>query len=450
MPAAARRVYSRNSQDPNRKGRKELRSPLNELETEPSRRKLSILVIYSWPAFWSMGEGAGSIAFSRTMETIIARGHEVHVSLPAAPGQPEGSETYRGFRLHRKAPTRDFVPRASLRLPMRLWERYRAWTAYQKWAVTAGLEVARRERPDLVIALGHFEAPAARKVAQECGVPNVTRLFGCFLQLDDRVRFLLNYPEIVAYRTPANLMIVTNDGSQGDRAARQLGFPLERFIYIRNGLDFTLFSPGPPSPAIREQLGIGPDQPLLITVTRLALEKKLERAIDAMPRLLERVPGAVLALVGDGPHRARLVEHVAKRGLEHAVRFPGPVQHGRLPEWYRSADLVLSLLDRTNSANPVIEAMACGRVPVALDSGQTRDLVQHDTNGIVVTREELPVLGDILADLIEDPDRRERLGQAASKRMRELLVTVDERLAYEVDLLEAVAAGRPIDRRLVS
>jgi hypothetical protein len=68
----------------------------------------------------------------------------------------------------------------------------------------------------------------------------------------------------------------------------------------------------------------------------------------------------------------------------------------------------------------------------------------------VVTREELPVLGDILADLIEDPDRRERLGQAASKRMRELLVTVDERLAYEVDLLEAVAAGRPIDRRLVS
>jgi glycosyltransferase involved in cell wall biosynthesis len=301
-----------------------------------------------------------------------------------------------------------------------------------------------------VLALGHFEAPVARKVAQECQVPNVTRLFGCFLRLDDRFRFLANYPEIVAYRTPADLMIVTNDGSQGDRAARQLGFPLDRFVYLRNGLDFSRFCPGPSSPQIREQLGIGPDQPLLITVTRLALEKKLERAIDAMPRLLERVPGAVLALVGDGPERARLVDQVAHRGLAHAVRFPGAVEHGRLPEWYRTADLVLSLLDRTNASNPVFETMACARLPVALDSGQTRDLIEHGKNGIVVTSGELPRLGDILADLIQDAERRERLAQAAGKHIRELLVTVEERLAYEVDLLEAVAAGRPIERRLVS
>ena len=423
---------------------------MNELAPDASSRKLSILAIFSVPAFWSMGEGAGSISFSRTMETLVARGHDVHVSLPTAPGQSDGVETYRGFRLHRKAPARDFVPRTDLPLPLRLWERYRAWTAYRKWAVAAGLEVARRERPDLVVALGHFEAPVARKVAQECGIPNVTRLFGCFLRLDDRFRFLLNYPEIVAYRTPANLMIVTNDGSQGDRAARQLGFPLDRFVYIRYGLDFSRFCPGPPSAAIRAQLEIGPHQPLLITVTRLALEKKLERAIDAMPRLLERVPGAVLALVGDGPERARLVEHVAQRGLGHAVRFPGPVEHGSLPEWYRTADLVLSLLDRTNASNPVFETMACGRVAVALDSGQTRDLIEHGKNGIVVTPEELPILGDLLADLIEDPERRDRLAQAAHKRIRELLVTVDERLAYEVDLLEAVAAGKPIERRSVS
>lgn len=423
---------------------------MNELASDASSRKLSILAIFSYPAFWSMGEGAGSISFSRTMETLVARGHAVHVSLPAAPGQDEGVETYRGFRLHRKTPSRDFIPRIDLPLPLRLLERYRTWTAYQKWAVTAGLEVARRERPDLVIALGHFEAPVARRVAQECGIPNVTRLFGCFLRLDDRLRFLANYPEITAYRTPADLMIVTNDGSQGDIAARRLGFPLDRFIYIRNGLDFSKFNPGPVSAAVREQLGIGPEQPLLITVTRLAVEKKLERAIDAMPRLLERAPGAVLALVGDGPERARLVEQVERRGLVHAVRFPGPVAHDLLPEWYRSADLVLSLLDRTNASNPVFEAMACGRVAVALDSGQTRDLIQHDENGIVVTSGELPILGDILADLLENSERRERIAQAASKRIRELLVSVEERLAYEVDLLEAVATGRPIERRLVS
>ena len=46
------------------------------------------------------------------------------------------------------------------------------------------LEVARKIRPDMILAYGTFEAPVARRVAQRLGVPNVTRLFGNILSLN--------------------------------------------------------------------------------------------------------------------------------------------------------------------------------------------------------------------------------------------------------------------------
>lgn len=415
-------------------------------ESPAAGRRLSILAVYAQPRLWSMGDGAGSISFTGTLESLAGRGHEVHVSLPAGEGENEGAEGYRGFTLHRRTAGARFVPRASLPSPLRLWERYRSWIAYQHWAVAAALEVARTHPPDLLLALGSFEAPVASRVARKLGVPNVTRLYGCWLRLDDRKRFYANFPEILAFRAPADLLLVTNDGSRGDEAARRLKVSRDRFVFVRNGLDFDRFRPGPGSEAVRRRLGVEPDQPLLVTVTRLAPEKRLERALGALSGLIEKVPRSVLALVGDGPDRETLESRAAKMGLGAHVRFPGPVEHDRLPEWYRTADLLLSLLDRTNASNPVFEAMACGRVPVVLDSGATREVVAHGRTGIVVRSEELPALGGILADLLLDPARRERLGAAAAQAIRELLPGAKERMSYETELLEAAADRRPIGR----
>ena len=127
--------------------------------------------------------------------------------------------------------------------------------------------------------------------------------------------------------------------------------------------------------------------------------------------------------------------------MEHRVRFPGPVRQLDLPEWYRTADIILSLLDRTNAANPVFEAMACGRPVVALHAGTTREVVLDGVTGIVLPREELPRLGGILAELIRDPGRRRILGAAGRLRIPDLVMDMKARLDYEVDLLEECAAG---------
>ncbi|MDM7915499.1 MAG: glycosyltransferase family 4 protein, partial [Candidatus Eisenbacteria bacterium] len=385
-----------------------------------ARRKF--LIIYAQPTFWSMGEGIGAGSFSRTPSALASRGHDVHIVLPAPPGQPSSLETKDGVHLHRFATgTRFSTPYAPL--PIRLVERVYAWSAFQRIGTWEAMRIARELRPDIVLSYGTFEAPVARRVAQRLGVPNVVRLFGSALSmnLDDPIRFRLNFPEIRAFRTPCARLILTNDGADGERVARRLGVPCDRFIHLRNGLDFTHFVPGPEDPAVRERLGVPPGAPILLTATRLHQEKKLERVIDAVPELARRLPDAVAVLVGEGPERARLEAHVRRLGIERSVRMPGAVPNRDLVGWYRTAAIVLSLLDRTNASNPVFEAMACERCVVALDAGTTREVVVPEETGVLIERSDLPRLGNVLADLLADPGRRERLGKAARRHVRSIL-----------------------------
>lgn len=394
-----------------------------------------------------MGEGAGAVVFSRTLSALAARGHEVRVSLPlpedtTATGPVD--EAYEGFTLHRRPPSGRFVPRARLPLVPRLWERWRSWKRYQAWGTHAALAVAREHRPDLVVGYGAFEAPVAFRVGRALGVPNITRLFGTWLNLESRVRYYLNFPEIVAFRTPADLWIVTNDGSNGERAARSLSVPRERLVFLRNGLDFERFSPGPSHPETRARLGLATDAPLILAVGRLAFEKKVERAIDALPAVLERHPAARLVLLGDGPDRAGLEDHARARGLAASVHFEGAVRYEDLVDWYRSADLFVSLLDRTNAANPTFEALACGGLVLALDTGTTRDVIQHDVNGWLVSPSALSRLGTEIGDLLADRERAARLREAAAPSIRALLPSPQERLGLEIELYETVARRAPI------
>jgi phosphatidylinositol alpha-1,6-mannosyltransferase len=253
--------------------------------------------------------------------------------------------------------------------------------------------------------------------------------------LDKPIRFGLNFPEVIAFRTPCSRLILTNDGASGDTVAKRCKVPTDRFVHLRNGLDFEAFSPGPPDPEVFRRIGVSTEAPLLMTVTRLACEKKLERLIAAMPALLERQPNAVAVLVGEGPERARLEAVARKLGVSDAVKLPGAVPNRDLPALYRSATLVLSLLDRTNASNPVFEAMACERCVVALDTGTTGEIILPDKTGILVRYVDLPRLGEILAGLLDDPARRTRIGAAARRHVRDLLLDPEARMEQEIGIL---------------
>ncbi len=409
-------------------------------------RPLTVLGIYPWDRFWSMGEFRGAASFFRAPRSLVGAGHRVFISMPGK-GLSPGAQDYHGMKLLRYGPAVDFMPVSGRPIYLHLTRPFR-YIYYLLLASLAGLRAAREKRPDVVVGYGAWGAAAAFFVARSLGLPNVTRLFGQSLSLGfergwkARVRLTLNYPEIIAFSLPCARLIVHNDGSGGDEVAARLGVPPERLRFWRNGIDKELFKPPRNRAEAKRELGLDPEAPLLVSVGRLDAEKHHERLIRAMPEVLASAPDAVAVICGEGPERAFLEAEAERLGVAGRVRLPGSMSQEALAKYYKACDLFVTLSDRTNMSNPTDEAMSCGACVVALDVGRTSESVRHDDTGVLVPPEGLGELGRVLAPLLDDEPRRTRLGERAAAHALETLPSIERRMRMEAEAV-AEAAGRP-------
>jgi glycosyltransferase involved in cell wall biosynthesis len=418
-----------------REGHKDETGPAagDRLESSASRR-LSVLGIYPWGRFWSMGEFRGAPSFFLAPQALVKAGHDVHISMPGHKGA--AAEDYHGMKLHRYRFGIDFMPMVEGALARHLTRPFR-FAYYVLLATLNGLLTARRVRPDVVVGYGAFGTPVAFLVARSMALPNVTRLFGQSLSLGfekgwrAKVKLVLNYVEIVAFLTPCSRLIVCNDGSSGRAVAARLGVPAERLRYWRNGVDKGLFRPPPARGGVKSELGFDPDEPVLLAAGRLDKEKHHERLLHGLPGVLREFPRAVAVIVGDGDQRGFLKAEAQRLGVEGSVRFTGAIEREALALYYKACDVFVTLSDRTNVANPTEEAMMCGCCVVALDAGETSEVIGDGGAGVVVSRGDLGRLAEIVVDLLRNHERRIELGRRAAALAGELLPSVEERQDME-------------------
>ncbi|MBP6874660.1 MAG: glycosyltransferase family 4 protein [Candidatus Eisenbacteria bacterium] len=409
-----------------------------------TERPLTILGLIPWRHLWSMGRGAGATAFTRCLVAPAVAGHAMHLVQPRARNDfSEGDIP--GIAYHRFV-SPDVFSSPELRLPARLWSRAWRYAAFQRLAARAAFEAARDIRPDLIVAYDTMTAPVARRVATRLGVPLVGRYFGNTLSLglEKKTRWHGNFMERIGFRVPVQAMILTNDGSPALAVLRRLKVDPRPVHFLRNGLDFVRFQPGPRPTDLLHDLGLPDDAFVLVTATRFHSEKRLDRAIRALAELRSELPSAYAILIGDGPEKPAIERLARELGVAEAVRFPGPVLNAELPRWYRLADVVLSLLDRTNASNPVFEAMACERCVVALDVGTTAEVVRGGVTGMLLPPSRLNELPALLAELARDSGRRAMLGREARVLVQKLCGSWEERLRKEIAILETVARTREI------
>ena len=152
------------------------------------------------------------------------------------------------------------------------------------------------------------------------------------------------------------------------------GHGIERTDLWQRGVDTEMFQPHLQSAKMRDRLTKGhPDAPLLLYVGRLSAEKEIEN----IKPVLEAIPNARLALVGDGPNREALKEHFAGTN----TNFVGYLQGLELASAFASADAFL-FPSRTETLGLVLlEAMAAGCPVVAAGTGGILDIVTDGENG---------------------------------------------------------------------
>jgi len=195
------------------------------------------------------------------------------------------------------------------------------------------------------------------------------------------------------------------------------------------GIDTVRFTPNKRSTAWRAKLGIGPDELVVLHVSRLVREKRLDTLAGALNKLT--IPHRVV-IVGDGPDRA-----YAEQELPQAI-FTGFLAGEDLATAYASSDIFVFPSDSESFGNVTLEAMASGLPCVCAHATGSRSLVVAGQTGFLAPADDANGFARHITLLAGDGALRRRMGEAA--RARALGFSWDETLATMLGYYRALLA----------
>jgi glycosyltransferase involved in cell wall biosynthesis len=203
---------------------------------------------------------------------------------------------------------------------------------------------------------------------------------------------------------------------------------------VPTGVDTTYFQPANRA-AVRKEIGIGSDEPLVLGVGRLAGVKQFDRLITAFSVACARGLDAKLIIAGGGPERSKLDHLIATYGMQDRIRLAGYCDPPQLRAFMQAADLQVCSSAFENLSLALLEGMACGTPVIGTPGGGTPELVEPIDPGLVLGDDHAHTMADALPVWLADRPRLASLGQ----RARALAV---ERYDWErvVDGLEAVCS----------
>ena len=173
------------------------------------------------------------------------------------------------------------------------------------------------------------------------------------------------------------------------------------------GVDGALFDPARRDMEWRRSLGISDDEPVILFLGRVVMEKGLAVFADTVDLLrAEGVKFRVL-VIGDGPARPWLAQR-----MPDAV-FTGFLTGSELARAATCADIFLNPSATEAFGNVTLEAMACGLAVVCADLDNSRALVAQGVSGMMCPPSDAGAYARAIAGLIARPATRQALGRAA-------------------------------------
>ena len=180
---------------------------------------------------------------------------------------------------------------------------------------------------------------------------------------------------------------------------------------LPTGIDLREFAGGD-GQAFRQAHGIASDRPVLLTVSRLAMEKNIDFLLQVVRRLVPDFPQLLFLIAGEGPDAARLKSLTTSLHLESHVRFFGNLdRRTTLLDCYRSADAFVFASPTETQGLVLIEAMALG-VPIVSTAVMGTATVLRDAASAIVSAEDVDAFAGHAAEVLRQPELRARLAQA--------------------------------------
>ncbi|HEX2646521.1 MAG TPA: glycosyltransferase, partial [Candidatus Dormibacteraeota bacterium] len=265
----------------------------------------------------------------------------------------------------------------------------------------------RRVRPAIVATHLAKAGTVGRLAAALAGVPVRVHTFhghvldGYFSRADTAV--FLAIERFLGRLTTQFVAISPEIASDLDR----LGIGRGKTTVVRLGLDLDGLA-GHAAGTLRHELGTSVEAPTVGIVGRLVPIKAHDLFLDAAARVTITNPRVQFVIVGDGELWSELHRQVETRGLTRNVHFTG--WRSDLAAVYADLDVVVCCSRNEGTPVSLIEACAAGRAVVGTRVGGIPDIIATGVNGILVPSGDAAALAGAIAELIDDPERRHRMG----------------------------------------
>lgn len=235
------------------------------------------------------------------------------------------------------------------------------------------------------------------------GTKSVVSVIGGEVEINTRFRFASFFKKLNLWmlRTSA---AVTTKGTKVNHFLTENGIAEKKLFILNGSIDTEIFYY---DPAIEKDIDI-------LFVGTFRKLKGPDRVLEVVRRLKDEHPRLHTVFLGDGYMYDDIRNDVRQSGLQDTVSLPGYIDHPA--EYYRRAKSILIPSMSEGLPTAMLEAMACGCVPVVSDVGNIADAAHHGVNAMVVDDwNDINTFTRYTQQLLCDPKKREAMAQAGSE-----------------------------------
>jgi glycosyltransferase involved in cell wall biosynthesis len=303
-----------------------------------------------------------------------------------------------------------------------------------------------RARPDVVQTwMYHADLVGGLAARAVCDAPVIWGIRGSFDSVKSKRHMIWTARMCAALSAHIPREIVSCSAALAEAHVR-LGYDPQRIRVIPNGFDTSAYRPNPVArEALRAELRIAPDTPLVGNVARWDPQKDHVGFVDAALRVAQQLPDVHILMCGTGIDDGNdaIGEPIRRAGLGERFHLLG--RRNDVPQVTAALDvLVSSSIYGEGFPNVLGEAMACAVPCVTTDVGDSAMVVGE--TGMVTSPHDPVGLSSAIAAVLElDPEDRVALGRAARQRVEEcfaLPLVVDKFESLYDDVTDHVRHSR--------
>jgi glycosyltransferase involved in cell wall biosynthesis len=385
---------------------------------------------------WSLDKGKGGRAFINTVEGYRNAGWTVWF-ISTGGGIPENTIDLDKL-FENSSPKLENLWRSGIRV-VSVFARFlkMAYLIHYYYRQGYAILSTNKSKKFVIYAYEADSVVAAKILSRKFRKPLVTRFQGTKHNKtpDNLINLIRKAPNLQAYKTRADLVIMTNDGTQGLKTLHRLGNKSNEIVFWRNGVNTVPMELINQREQFRKQFNFV-NFFTFLTVSRLVSWKRVDRAINAFAIVNKVYPDTRLVILGDGEAKQDLMSLTERLGINLKVVFVGAVEQKVVCNYMVAADAFLSFYDLSNVGNPLLEAMMCGKAIITLDVGDTGELIVNNKNGILLSMDQLENIPEMMLKIIDDSALAERIGAGALKTARSEFWSWEERMSIEISKVE--------------